>query len=112
MALLPLLGFPSAWEAFFQVLAGLSIIGLSVWSQIDRKLSQKAKAQMRQMRKVTPSAEGTDTPVVPAVTPDFGKRVTDFYPKTGQPGRRVSDLKHSPSLPAEEVTSEEGEHLI
>jgi hypothetical protein len=96
VALLPLLGFPSAWEAFFQVLAGLSIVGLSVWSQIDKKLSQKAKAQMRQMRKA-PVAESESAPVMPAVTPDYGKRVTDFYPKTGQPGRRVSDLK--PTLP-------------
>lgn len=47
IALLPVLGFPGAWEAFFQVLAGLSIIGLSIWSTIDRKLAQKAKAHLR-----------------------------------------------------------------
>lgn len=92
VALLPVLGFPLAWEAFFQVVAGLSIVGLSVWSTIDKKLSLKAKAQMRQMRKaVTPAPEGV--PLVPPVTPDFGKRVTDFYPKTGQPGRRLTDIK-------------------
>jgi hypothetical protein len=95
IALLPLLGFPNAWEAFFQVIAGLSIVGLSVWSQIDKKLSLKAKAQMRQMRKaVEPSVDGAPgAPLVPPPTPTFGKRVTDFYPKTGQSGRRVSDLK-------------------
>ncbi len=54
VALLPILGFPRAWEAFFQVVAGLAIVGISVWSTIDRKISQRAKAQMRQMRKVAP----------------------------------------------------------
>lgn len=106
VALLPVLGFPLAWEAFFQVLAGLSIVGLSVWSTIDKKLSLKAKAQMRQMRKtVTSSPDGipgdSTTPLVPPVTPDFGKRVTDFYPKTGQPGRRLSDIKPPLTSPEE-----------
>ena len=53
VALLPVLGFPHAWEAFFQVLAGLSIVFLSVWATIDKKLMLKAKAQQRQMRKST-----------------------------------------------------------
>lgn len=54
IALLPALGFPNSWEAFFQVLTGLSIILLSVWATIDRKLSLKAKAQMRnRARKAT-----------------------------------------------------------
>ena len=94
MALLPLLGFPSAWEAFFQVAAGLSIVGLSVWSQIDKKLSQKAKAQMRSARKafVPPTLSESDAPKMPEVTQSFGKRITDFYPKTGQPGRRTQDI--------------------
>ena len=47
VALLPVLGFPRSWEAFFQVVAGLSVVGLSIWSNIDRKLKIKAKAQMR-----------------------------------------------------------------
>lgn len=47
VALLPLLGFPKAWESFFQVVAGLAIIAVSVWSTIDRKLKLQAKAQMR-----------------------------------------------------------------
>jgi hypothetical protein len=97
VALLPLLGFPKSWESFFQVFAGLSIVLLSVWATIDRKLSLKAKAQMRQSRKfgapATPEAPESDA--VPS-----GKRVTDFYPKTGQPGRRLTDLKRTePSEP-------------
>ena len=74
IALLPVLGFPRSWESFFQVLAGFAIVLLPVWPTSDRMLSVKAKAQLRQTR----------------------KRVTDFYPKTGQLGRRVSDL--SPTI--------------
>lgn len=99
VALLPLLGFPKAWESFFQIVAGLSIITLSVWSTIDRKLSLKAKAQMRQGRKaVVPEVIPG---VLPPVTDEFGKRVTDFYPKTGQSGRRMSDIK--PTTSSEET---------
>lgn len=112
MALLPLLGFPSSWEAFFQVVAGLSIVGLSVWAQIDKKLSQKAKAQMR-ARKAMPveaAAEG-EGPKMPEETPTFGKRITDFYPKTGQSGRRATDLKTVPPAAPEGVISEGGETI-
>lgn len=98
VALLPILGFPKAWESFFQIIAGLSIITLSIWSTIDRKLSLKAKAQMRQVRKAT--VPEITPGIVPPVTEEFGKRVTDFYPKTGQPGRRMSDIK--PALAPEE----------
>lgn len=88
VALLPILGFPKLWESLFQIVAGFSIIGVSVWANIDRKLKLQHKAQQRAVRK-TPSI----TPgVVPPVTDEFGKRVTDFYPKTGQPGRRASDI--------------------
>ena len=92
VALLPLVGFPHTWESFFQIFAGLAIVGVSTWSTIDRKLKLQAKAQMRQSRKAI-SPEGELAPVVPAETDEFGKRVTDFYPKTGQLGRRASDLK-------------------
>ena len=51
IALLPLLGFPRLWESFFQVVAGLSIILLSIWTTIDKRLSLKAKAQKRQLHK-------------------------------------------------------------
>ena len=112
VALLPMLGFPRAWEAFFQIVAGLSIVGLSVWSGIDRKLKLKAKAQMRQARSTASVAseaselqeadQASVVPKVPPETPTYGKRVTDFYPKTGQAGRRVSDLKRiEPTEPEE-----------
>ncbi|OHA88737.1 MAG: hypothetical protein A3B03_03690 [Candidatus Zambryskibacteria bacterium RIFCSPLOWO2_01_FULL_42_41] len=51
VALLPLLGFPRLWESFFQVATGFSIILLSVWSNIDKRLTLKAKAQKRQAHK-------------------------------------------------------------
>lgn len=51
VALLPFLGFPSSWEAVFQVLIGLSLVGVSIWSNIDKKLTQKAKAQKRMAKK-------------------------------------------------------------
>ena len=100
IALLPVLGFPRAWESFFQILTGLSIVLLSVWSTIDKKLMLKAKAQMRQVRKtsIPPITPG----VVPPITDEFGKRVTDFYPKTGQPGRRLSDIKPTITPPKNE----------
>lgn len=88
VALLPVLGFPKAWESFFQVAAGLGIISVSVWSTIDRKLKLQHKAQQRSIRKAPIITPG----VVSPVTDEFGKRVTDFYPKTGQPGRRASDI--------------------
>lgn len=52
IALLPFLGFPHLWEAFFQVVAGLAIILLSIWATIDKRLSLKAKAQKRQIHKL------------------------------------------------------------
>lgn len=96
VALLPILGFPKVWESIFQVAAGFAIIGVSVWSTIDRKLKLQHKAQQRAVRKVPPLTPG----VMPPVTDEFGKRVTDFYPKTGQPGRRASDI--IPPGPADE----------
>ncbi len=61
--LLPLLGFPHAWESFFQVLAGLSIVLFSVWAAVDKKITLKAKAERRQrerrrlMEQTTPESE-------------------------------------------------------
>ncbi len=51
IALLPFLGFPYSWESFFEVVGGLSIVGLSVLISIDRRLSLKAKMHKRQARK-------------------------------------------------------------
>lgn len=93
VALLPVLGFPRSWEIFFQVLAGLSIAILTVWSTIDKKLTLKAKAQQRQARKIVTDAADTGAP-------NPGRRITDFYPKTGQPGRRLTDI--NPTLPPED----------
>lgn len=103
IALFPVLGFPRAWESFFQVLAGLAIVLLSVWSTIDKKIMLKHKAQIRQARKSVNEPVSTEdsAPLVPPVTPDHGKRVTDFYPKTGQPGRRMSDI--NPTMTPEDT---------
>ena len=51
IALLPILGFPRIWESFFQMAVGLSIVLLSVWATIDKRLTLKAKAQKRQIHK-------------------------------------------------------------
>ena len=51
VALQPLLGFPHFWELIFQVVAGLSIVLISIWATIDKRLSLKAKAQRRQIHK-------------------------------------------------------------
>ena len=51
VALLPVLGFPHSWESFFEVVAGLAIVAISVWTNIDKKLTLKAKAYKRQAEK-------------------------------------------------------------
>lgn len=51
IALLPIIGFPRGWESVFQVVAGLGIVLISIWSSIDKRLALKAKAQKRQMHK-------------------------------------------------------------
>jgi hypothetical protein len=113
VALLPVLGFPGSWEAFFQVLAGLSIVALSIWSTIDKKLMLKAKAQMRQARKVASDASfaSLETPPPPPENPTFGKRVTDFYPKTAPPGRRLGDIKPAIEPPNEPPASKDAPEL-
>jgi hypothetical protein len=68
IALLPRLGFPPIWEAYFQVIAGLSIVALSVWGNIDKKLTLKARAHRRHierenMRKNASMAEVRDSNV-------------------------------------------------
>jgi len=52
VALLPILGFPHLWESFFQITAGFSIVLLSIWVSIDKRLSLKAKAQRRHVHKL------------------------------------------------------------
>jgi hypothetical protein len=51
IALLPVLGFPHAWESFFQVVGGLGIVFLSVMIAIDKRLTQKVKAERRLRRR-------------------------------------------------------------
>ncbi len=109
VALLPFFGFPRAWEAFFQVVAGFGIAGFSMWATIDKKLSMKAKAQMRSRRRPVASEGASEDPAsnaAPAV--NYGRRASDFYPKTGQPGRRVSDFDLPVTPPAPEANPEEG----
>lgn len=60
IALLPILGFPTSWESFFEVIVGLAIILTSVWATIDKKLIQKAKAQKRQAQRE--AFEAPETP--------------------------------------------------
>lgn len=93
-------GLPQAWESFLGILLGLAIVGLSFWAQVDKKLKLQAKAQMRQMRKVIPEGEATDEAPSPQ-NPTYGKRVTDFYPRTAPPGRRISDIKPNLEPPRE-----------
>lgn len=70
VALLPVLGFPHAWESFFQVVAGLSIILLSIWTTIDKRLTLKAKAQRRQADKLREQEiEGANTRQVESTEP-------------------------------------------
>jgi len=61
VALLPFLGFPTSWESVLEVIVGLAIILTSIWSTIDKKLIQKAKAQKRQsQRQVFEEAVSTE----------------------------------------------------
>jgi hypothetical protein len=65
IALLPMLGFPHAWESFFQVVGGLGIVLLSVMIAVDKRLTQKAKAERRLRRR----REKVDVEVVAAEAP-------------------------------------------
>jgi hypothetical protein len=99
VALLPILGFPRSWESYFQVAAGLSLVALSVWSTIDKKISQRAKAHKRQTERMQVEAvvRGEEEAVEEEKEEEkkpgrFGRRITDLYPKTGQRGRRAADI--------------------
>ena len=67
IALLPVLGFPHVWELFFQVAAGLGIVLLSVLISIDKRLTQKAKAERRIKRR----REKVNVEVMPEITPQI-----------------------------------------
>ena len=73
IAILPLLGFPRIWESFFQVATGLSIVLLSVWTSIDKRLTLKAKAQRRQIHKRRMAETGAQEEVL--VPPEQGQNL-------------------------------------
>ncbi len=87
IALLPILGFPHVWESAFEVIAGLSIVLVSVLTTIDKRITQRLKAQQRQRRKTDPAHSMTAEEAE-----NLRRRMTDFYPKTGVPGRRAVDI--------------------
>ncbi len=80
IACLPMLGFPRAWESFFQIATGLSIIALSFWTTIDRKLAMKAKAQMRRERHT--KIVSVEAAPQNAVNPSFSDSLTPSSPET------------------------------
>ena len=89
VALLPVLGFPHAWESFFQVLFGLGIVLLSVLISVDRRLSMKARVEKRQARKRALHAEVPQ----PQGEVVFGRRATDVVAGTKlKVGRRATDV--------------------
>jgi uncharacterized membrane protein YccC len=76
IALLPLLGFPHAWESFFQVFAGLAIVFLSVMISVDKRLSLRSKAEKRlSRRREEAEAASAEHPMAPSMR--FGRRATD-----------------------------------
>ena len=76
IALLPLLGFPHAWESFFQVFAGLGIVFLSFMISVDKRLLQRSKAEKRLARKrAETDALAAEHPQAPTIR--FGRRATD-----------------------------------
>lgn len=92
-ALLPILGFPYAWESFFQIVFGFSIVLLSVLISVDRRLSLKARVQKRQARK---RAVVDTNPEV-----QYGRRAADIVPdqKSARFGRRATDVVVPLSVP-------------
>ncbi len=53
IALLPVLGFPHVWEEFFEIAGGLGIVLLSVMISVDKRLTQKMRAEKRQVHRRT-----------------------------------------------------------
>jgi hypothetical protein len=117
IALLPVLGFPQAWESFFEVASGLLIVFLSVLISVDRRLTMKSKAEKRHLRKralieaqSANQAEASSEPI------HYGRRATDRVPEEPKPvyNRRATDrrvpVKDGDSLetpPAENIESPE-----
>jgi hypothetical protein len=91
IALLPELGFPHSWEAFFQVATGLLIVLLSVLISVDRRLTMKSKAEKRHMRK----RALVEVQMAQADPHTYGRRASDHVdtPQVIVPHRRASDKK-------------------
>lgn len=103
-ALLPILGFPHSWESFFEVVFGLGIVSLSIMISIDKRLSQKVKAERRQARKRTQLDD--EAKVDDALS--FGRRVSDVLPdrkRTVRIGRRATDPAVPVVSPSENISS-------
>jgi len=75
IALLPVFGFPHIWEAIFQVVSGLSIVLLLIWSSIDKRLSLKAKAQKRQAHKLKQVEMGNEQREISGELPAEGQNL-------------------------------------
>ncbi len=103
IALLPVLGFPHAWESFFEVAAGLGIVLLSVLISVDKRLMQKAKAERRQVRRRTQVNEE----IAGEELHTFGRRATDITPERRRVvrlGRRATDVAIE-NTPESEISS-------
>ncbi len=103
IALLPILGFPYTWETAFEVIAGLSIVFLSVMISIDKHITLKAKAQRRHVKRRVLSETGAEVP-------EYGRRASDVD-VNGEKirfGRRATDIVLPlPGADKEETTSQE-----
>jgi hypothetical protein len=69
IALMPIMGFPSKWESVFEVIIGLSIVLVSIWSTIDKKITLRAKAQKRRIHKIREAEIETMTQEEPENNP-------------------------------------------
>jgi hypothetical protein len=73
IALLPILGFPHAWESFFEIVGGLGIVMLSVMMSVDKRLSLKAKAERRLAARRAKNRVETE---VQQVEPEAGEQIS------------------------------------
>lgn len=89
IALLPVLGFPYAWESFFEVASGLLIVFLSVLISVDRRLTMKSKAEKRQLRK----RALVEAQIATTEVQNFGRRATDHLDEPTVYNRRATDKR-------------------
>ncbi len=98
IALLPLFGFPHSWETAFEVIGGLSIVFLSVMISVDKRITLKAKAQRRHVKRRALNEPLTEVPA-------YGRRATDvdINGEKIRFGRRATDIV----LPVQEINPED-----